>query len=183
MRRGGGGTITAINGSTLTLRTENGTETVDTSTATTYHNEMQSVSFTTLKVGDVVHVASARPRSTSSASTRPEPGTGTVAATRVTVVEPSFAGRVTAIGNGTYTLVGRDGQLSTVTTTGSTRYDKGTAQAPASAVAVGDRVRAVGPKNSLTHLTADLITVGPARATAPSQAPPAPSSPASPAGA
>nr|MDQ2725437.1 DUF5666 domain-containing protein [Actinomycetota bacterium] len=174
---GGGGTITAINGSTLTLRTENGTETVDTSASTTYSKEMQTVSFSTLAVGDVVHVGAAPPSTTASGtSTPPVPGTGTVNATIVTVVEPSLGGRVSATGNDGYTLVGRDGRQFTVTTTGSTRYYNGTTQASPSAVAVGDHVMAEGNQDTLTHLTADVISVGPAPGTPRAGAPAPPSS-------
>jgi len=101
-----------------------------------------------------------------------------VTATKVTIVEPTLFGRVTAIGNGTFTLVGSDGQLLTVTTTGATRYDtvtpggSGPTPATASAVAVGDRVRAEGAQDTLTHLSADLITVGPARGTPPTSSAP-----------
>ncbi len=148
----------------MTLRTENGTETVETSSATTYSQELRTVGLSDLHVGDVVHVV-ATPVSTTgsaSASTPPQPGTGTVRATEVTVVEPSFAGRVASSGNGRYTLVGRDGQLLTVTTTGSTRYYDGTSQAASSVVSVGSHVMAEGTQSSLTDLTAKVIAVGPA---------------------
>lgn len=178
---GGGGTITAIDGTTLILRTENGAETVDTSSSTTYNKEMKSVTFKALQVGSVVHVASRPPStgsSTKSGSTPPQPGTGTVDAAEVTIVEPSFAGRVSAVGTGTYTVVGRDGHLFTITTTGSTRYYNGTTQAGASAVSVGSRVMAEGTRDSLTHLTADVVMVGPVPPSPPAGAPTPPSPPA-----
>lgn len=156
---GNGGTITAIKGSTLSLRTENGTETVVTSSSTTYRKEMQKVSFSDLAVNDVVHVA-ATPASTSSA-TPAERGTGTVDATAVMVVEPSFEGRVTSFSSGTYSLVGRDGQLLKVKPTKSTRYYDGMTQAGASAISVGSHVRAEGPRVTLSDLTADVISVRP----------------------
>lgn len=160
--RGRGGTITAINGSTLTLRTMNGTEVVDTSSSTTYTKELQTISFSDLKVGEVVHVrrtpvAGTPTSSSSSSSTPPQPGTGTVNASRVEVIEPSLAGRVTSASNGTYDLVGMDGQLLTVSTTGSTRYYSGTSQTSSSALSDGAHIRAEGAQDSLTHLTADVI--------------------------
>lgn len=183
MGRPGGGTITRIEGSTLVLRTMNGTETVDTSSSTVFDKELQTITLSRLQVGDVVRVATTPPSTGSPApspspSSPPPPGTGTVDATRVTVVEPSFTGRVTAVGDGSYTLVGPDGQLLTVSTTGSTRYYKGRSPTTSSAVSDGTRVIAVGPQTSLTHLDADLITVAPAPP-APGRAP----SPPSPAGA
>lgn len=165
---GGGGTITAITGSTLTLRTENGTETVDTSSSTTYSKERQTVSFTTLAVGDVIHVrATPSSNNGSAGATPPEPGTGIVNAASVTVVEPTFAGRVSASDNGTYTIVGRDGRQFTVATTATTRYYDGSSPASSSAVVVGDRVMAEGSQDSVAHLTADVISVRPARPSEP----------------
>jgi hypothetical protein len=167
------GTITAINGSTLTLRTENGTETVDTSSSTHYSKALQSISFSDLQVGDIVGVMSAPPSGSGSSggsgsSTPPEPGTGTVTATMVTVLEPSFTGRVASISNGTYTLVGPGGQLLTVATTASTRYyNSSMAKSSASAIASGDHVVAEGSQSDLTHLTADLLAVIPAPANPP----------------
>jgi hypothetical protein len=145
----------------VTLRTENGTETVETSASTTYTKELRTISFSDLHVGDVLHVVATAVTSRGSGSGPPTPGTGTVKATAVTVVAPSFAGRVQSSGNGTYTLVGRDGQLLTVTTGSDTRYYNGTTQASASAVSVGSLVTAEGAQSSLTDLTADVIIVGP----------------------
>jgi hypothetical protein len=160
-----------MSGSTLTLRTENGTETVDTSSSTTYSREMQSISFSALHVNDIVHITATGP--TTSMATNPSmPVTGTVNATAVTVVEPSFTGRVASVNNGTYELVGHDGQQLTVKTTGSTRYYNGTSQASASVITVGSHVMAEGTQNDLTDLTADLIAVGPTPGARPVGAPP-----------
>ena len=162
MRRGGfgaGGTITQINGSTLTLRTEEGTETVNTSNATQYTKERQTISFGDLKVGDVVRVipdaGSARPAT---------PGTGTVSASRIIVVEPTLGGRVTSVDGNTVNLVGRGGRELTVTLTDSTKYFNGQATADRSAITVGSHIVASGSQDSLTHLTADVVTVLPAGA-------------------
>jgi hypothetical protein len=152
-----GGTITQISGSTLTLRTEQGTETVNTSSSTQYMKEHQSISFNDLKVGDVVHVVpdggSAKPAT---------PGTGTVSASRIVVVEPMLAGRVASIDGDTVNLVGRDGRELTVTLTGATKYYNGQQGADRSAVTVGSRIVAMGSQDSLTHLTASTVTVLPA---------------------
>lgn len=174
--KGNGGTITAINGSKLSLRTENGTETVDTSSSTTYSKEMQTIGFSNLRVNDIVHVAGG-PRTTTSVGTPPEPGTGTVDAAAVIVVEPSFAGRVTSISNGTYHLVGHDGQLLTVKTSGSTRSYSGTSRVPASAISAGTHVMAEGSQNGLTELSADVIAVMPTPPTPPAGAPAPPIQP------
>ena len=149
---GGGGTITAINGSTVTLRTEQSTETVKTTSKTTYTKERVATSFAQLHVGDVVRVDAPRP--TSATAT---PGTGTVTATGIDVVQPELTGRVTKIEAGTYTLVGRNGQLETVSTAGSTRYFDGSTKTTAASVKVGSYVVAEGSQDSLTHLSADVV--------------------------
>jgi hypothetical protein len=119
--------------------------------------EHQSISFNDLKVGDVVHVVpdggSAKPAT---------PGTGTVSASRIVVVEPMLAGRVASIDGDTVNLVGRDGRELTVTLTGATRYYNGQQGADRSAVTVGSRIVALGSQDSLTHLTASTVTVLPA---------------------
>jgi Domain of unknown function (DUF5666) len=161
MRRGapgGGGTITQISGSTLTLRTEAGTETVTTSGSTQYTRERRGISLSDLRVGDVVRVVpvagGARPAT---------PGTGTVEAGRVVVVEPVLAGRVQSIDGSTVTLVGRHGELLTVTLTDATTYFTGAQAATRSALTSDSRIVAAGSQDSLTHLVADMVTVLPAR--------------------
>jgi Domain of unknown function (DUF5666) len=154
----GGGTITQIGGDTLTLRTQAGTETVTTSSTTQYLEARRSISFSDLKVGDTVRVLAAP------GSARPAtPGTGTVAARRIVVVEPVLAGRVQSIDGDTVTLVGRRGQLLTVTLTGVTSYFTGMQPATRAALTAGTRVVATGTQDSPTHLTADAVTVLPAR--------------------
>jgi hypothetical protein len=156
-RGGAGGTITQISGSTLTLRTQQGTETVSTSGSTQYTRDRQSIAFSDLKVGDVVRVlpdaASAKPAT---------PGTGTITASRIVVVEPMLAGRVAAIDGDTVSLVGRDGRELTVTLTDATRYFNGAQAADRAAVTVGSHLVAAGSQDSLTHLTASTVTVLPA---------------------
>jgi hypothetical protein len=156
-RGGGGGTITQISGSTLTLRTQQGTETVNTSGSTQFMRDRQSIALTDLKVGDVVRVmpdaASAKPAT---------PGTGTITASRIVVVEPMLAGRVAAIDGNIVSLVGRDGRELTVTLTDATRYFNGAQGADRAAVTVGSHVVAAGSQDSLTHLTASTVTVLPA---------------------
>ena len=169
-RGAGGGTITALSGGTLTLRTLTGTETVNTTSSTVYMKEGQKVTPSDLAVGDVVHV-----RGTPD-STTDTPGTGTVTAKGIDIVEPSLGGRVTSVSGSTISLVGRDGVLLSVTTTPSTRYMSGRTSAASSAVTVGSFIRAEGTRNSLTQLTADVVRVLPAPGTrpAPGTMPPAP---------
>jgi hypothetical protein len=156
-RGGAAGTITQISGGTLTLRTEEGTETVNTSGSTQYTRDRQTIALSDLKVGDVVRVI---PDATSAKPATP--GTGTVTASRIVVVEPMLAGRVTAVDGNTVSLVGRDGRELTITLTDATKYFNGAATADRAAVTVGSRILAAGSQDSLTHLTASVVTVLPA---------------------
>jgi hypothetical protein len=163
---GAPGTITAIQGSTLTLRTMNGTETVDTSSATTFTKELQTISLSDLHIGDVVQVvgtpaSNSSSDSSSSSRARSEPGTGILAATRVAVIEPTFMGRVISRSGATYTLAGPEGQLLSVTTSGSTRYYRGTSEVSSLAISSGSRIMVEGTQQTLTSLRADLITLAP----------------------
>lgn len=175
---GGEGTITAINGSTLTLRTMNGSETVDTSSSTTYSKERLSIDFADLSIGDVVAVSGSPARSGTS-SAPPPPGTGTVDASRITVVEPTFVGRVVSDSGGVLTLVGPDGQLLSVHTSSSTRYYQGTQSTTSSAVSDGTHILAEGTQTGLTSLDADVVAVAPPPP-APGQAPAPPHPPSAP---
>lgn len=156
-RAGGGGTITAIDGGTLTLRTLEGTQTVTTSASTQYRKERQTIQLSDLHVGDVVRVRPA-PGSAPPA----QPGTGTVAAAVIDVVEPRLGGRVTGIDGNTVNLVGPLGRELTVTLTDATRYYRGRDAADRGAVTANSYIVATGPRDSLTHLTADVVTVLPA---------------------
>lgn len=167
----GSGTITAINGTTLTLRTENGTETVHTSSSTSYTREQRTIGFSDLRSGEIVSVvpvAPGRGRASSSGSTPPQPGTGSVTASAVTVLAPTFTGRVISVRNGTYRLVGPGGQLLTVTTTGATRYEGSSmSKISASGISSGVHVMAEGTQSGLTHLSAAVIALMPKAPTPP----------------
>lgn len=159
-----GGTVTAINGTTLTLRTEEGTETVKTTAATTFTKERETLKLSQLHVGDVVRAGVPRPAGTANPGTV-TPGTGTVTAERIEVVLPVLTGRVTAVNSGGYTMTGPDGQYLTVTTTSATRYYSGSSTTTAATVKVGTHIVAEGAQDSLTKLTADVVTVAPAPGT------------------
>jgi uncharacterized protein DUF5666 len=151
---GATGTITKISGSTLTLRTLQGTETVTTTSATTYSREGKKVSFSALNVGEVVTVRSTHggPASTTS----PPP----ITATAITIVVPTVTGRVQSVSGNTITLVTSDGQLEYVTTSGATVYQGlRNATATSASVKAGIFIVAQGTETDLTHMTADGIQV------------------------
>ncbi len=147
------GTVTGISGSTLTLRTFTGTVTVTTSSSTKYSREGKQLSFSAIKVGEVVAVRGSRSGTTKTASSP-------IAATAITIEVPTITGRVQSVSGNTITLVTNDGQLEYVTMSGATVYQgiRG-ATATSTAVKTGVFVVAQGTETDLTHMTADGIQV------------------------
>jgi hypothetical protein len=152
-----GGTVTQISGTTLTLRTEEGTLTVTTTASTTFEDGRDPGTLASVAVGDVVHVRPVTPPAEGTT-----PGTGTIAAADVRVVYPELHGRITAIDGNVIHLTGHDGKLLTVTTTASTEYFSGRSASTAAELVVGAHMAAWGDQDSITHLTADYIEVRPA---------------------
>lgn len=151
------GTVTAKKGNVLTLRTFRGTETVDTTSTTTYHKEMSTSSLSAVSVGDVIRVRQSGPPAPGS-----KPADRSVTAKSITIVVPSVLGRVVAVHGGTLTLVGRDGKLFSVTTSSSTRYFHGRKAASSSSVKVGRVVLAEGTRDGTRKLSAGAVIVLPA---------------------
>jgi Domain of unknown function (DUF5666) len=146
------GTVTGISGSTITLRTLAGTVTVTTSSSTKYSREGKQLTFSAIKVGEVVAVRGSR----GTAKTASSP----IAATAITIDVPTITGRVQSVSGSTITLVTSDGQLEYVTTSGATVYQglRGAA-ATSSSVKAGVFVVAQGTETDLTHMTADGVQV------------------------
>lgn len=158
-KHGGLGTVTGIDTSarTITLRTLLGTLTVTTTSSTKYEKERHSVSFSDIHIGDVLLV-----RGTPSGGSSTTPPTS-IAADRITIQVPAAMGRVQSVSGDVITVVTRDGGLGYITTTGSTKYEKGDgSSASSSDVKSGVFIAAQGSRQDMTHLTADVITVLPA---------------------
>ncbi len=150
---GATGTVTKISGSTLTLRTLQGTDTVTTTSATTYSREGKKVSFSAIKVGEVVQVRAAR-GATSKTATSP------IAATAITIEIPTITGRVQSVSGSMITLVTSDGQLEYATTSSATVYQGvGNATATSASVKAGTYIVVQGTETDLTHITADGVQV------------------------
>jgi hypothetical protein len=150
---GATGTVTKISGSTLTLRTLTGTVTVTTSSSTKYSREGKQVSFSAVKVGEVIQVRAAR-GATSKTAASP------IAATAITIEIPTVMGRVQSVSGNTITLITSNGQLEYATTSGATAYQGiGNATATSASVKAGIYVVVQGTETDLTHITADGIQV------------------------
>ena len=161
-RMGGGGTfasisITAIDGTKLSLSTADGwTRTVD-ATGATITNAGQTVAVSTLKVGDSIVFDQSRQSD------------GTFKITAIQVVLPHADGTVKSVNATSVTLTQRDGTDKVVTLTGSTTYQLfGLASKPvastATALTVGAQVDAQGTTASDGSFTASLVTIRAAEA-------------------
>jgi hypothetical protein len=126
---------------------------VTTGSSTKYSREGRQVTFSAVKVGEVVAVRGSRTGTTKTA-------TSPIAATAITIEVPSISGRVQSVSGNAITLVTGNGQLEYVITSGSTAYQgvRG-ATATSSSIKAGIYVVAEGTQTDLTHLTADRVEV------------------------
>ena len=151
--RGGIGnaiTITAIDGTKLALKTDNGwTRTIDAAGATVT-KDGATVAVSTLKVGDRIVFR----------ETRNDDGTYTI--TAITVIQPAVAGTVASVSGSTVTVTRRDGSTSKVVLTGSTTYQLAGKAATKDAVVTGARIVARGTLATDGTLTATSVEVAPA---------------------
>ncbi len=141
-------TITAISGSNLSLRTEDGwTRTITVTSATTITKAGQTIGLADLRVGDEIRFAQQRNSD------------GTYTITRIVVVVPKVAGVVTGLTDATITITTRGGLSETIRTTASTTYRVGDAAGSRSDVAVGSAIVAFGERASDGTLTATTVVV------------------------
>jgi hypothetical protein len=146
-------TITAINGSNLSLKTDDGwTRTIAVTSTTTITKGGQTIAMADLKVGDSIRFG----------QTRNADGSFTV--NRIAVVVPRVAGTVTAVTDNGFTLSKRDGTTSTVTVSSSTTYTVGALTPKAgtkSDVKVGSEVAVQGTQGAGNTLSAISVHVRP----------------------
>jgi hypothetical protein len=140
--------VTAVNGSNVSLQTDDGwTRTITVTGTTTITKGGQAATLSTLAVGDVIVFG----------ETRNADGSYTI--TRIEIVVPQVAGTVSAVGADTITIKGRDGTTTTVWTTASTTYHLGPSNGSRSDVKVGSEIVASGAKASDGSLDATSVTV------------------------
>jgi hypothetical protein len=146
-------TITAINGSNLSLKTDDGwTRTIAVTSATTITKGGQTIALADLKVGDALRLGQTR---------NPD---GSFMVNRIAVVVPRVAGTVTAVTGNGFTLSKRDGTTWTVTVSSSTTYTVGTLTPKAgtkSDVKVGSEVAVQGTQGAGNTLGAISVHVRP----------------------
>ncbi len=144
--------ITAVDGTKLSLTTDNGwTRTIEAAGATVT-KDGAAVEVSTLKVGDGIVFR----------ETRNDDGTYTI--TAIDVIQPSAAGTVASVSGTTITLTLRDGTTQKVEVTSSTTYQLAGQDATKDAVVAGARIVARGALDSDGTLTATSVQIAPAAA-------------------
>ncbi len=143
-------TITAINGTQLSLKTADGwTRTIDASGANVTRGG-QTVAIGTLQVGDQITFRETRQSD------------GTYKIDSIAVVQPHVAGTVTSVGGSTVTLKQLDGTSTTVQLTSATTYRLAGQPATKSAVTAGEQVAIEGTLATDGTFTATTVRVMPA---------------------
>ena len=140
--------VTAINGNSVSLATEDGwTRTITVTSTTKITKGGAAATLADLDVGDVVRFR----------QTRNSDGTWTI--TAIEIVQPHVAGTVTAVSTDTITITLRDGTTGTIHTTGSTTYHVENGDGTRSDVTVGSTIVATGEKAADGSLNAGSIWI------------------------
>jgi Domain of unknown function (DUF5666) len=146
----GGITITAINGSNLSLKTDDGwTRTIAVTADTAITRAGQTIVVGDLKVGDQVGFRQDRQTD------------GSYTITAVNVVLPSISGTVTKVDGSTITVERRDGTTATIHVSGDTTYKIAGDDTPAlSDIKAGDIIIASGTQRADGSLDAEAVAAG-----------------------
>ncbi len=148
-RRGHGPlSVTAVTDSTISAKAPDGTAvTIHTSSSTTYGKAGQTVSRGAITTGETINVRGTRNTD------------GSIAATHVEIVMPSYRGQVTAVSGNTITVRGQGNATHTITVTSSTSYKRDGQSASLSDVKTGDEIDAEGTLASNGVLTAQAVQI------------------------
>ena len=142
-------TITAINGSDLALKTDDGwTRTISVTSTTKITKGGATITVSDLAVGD--QIAFAQERATD----------GTYTVTAIRVILPTTGGQVTAINGNTITVTQPGGTTATIHVDGDTKYQVNGAAGALSDIKVGSFIIAEGTQRTDGSLDAAAIHAG-----------------------
>jgi hypothetical protein len=142
-------TISAINGSNLSLETADGwTRTITVSESTTFTEAGETITLADLAVGDQIVFGQERQSD------------GSYTITAIRVVLPTIGGEVTAIDGNTITVTNRDGTTGTIHVDGDTTYLVNGDTGALSDISVGSFVVAQGSLRTDGSLDADAVHSG-----------------------
>jgi len=141
-------TVTAVNGSSVSLKTVDGwTRTITIASDTKGTKGGEPATASEIAVGDTVRIA------------QKKNADGTFTVTGVAIVLPRVAGTVTAVDATTITITDRKGVKQTIHTNGATKYHTGDAAGTRADVTVGANIAAVGEQATDGSITATSVTV------------------------
>jgi hypothetical protein len=141
--------ISAINGSNLSLETADGwTRTITVSDSTTLSEAGETITLSDLAVGDQIVFRQERQTD------------GSYTITAINVVLPTVGGEVTAIDGNTITVTGRDGTTGTIHVDGDTTYQVNRDTGALSDISVGSFVVAQGTLRTDGSLDAAVVHSG-----------------------
>jgi hypothetical protein len=142
-------TISAISGSDLSLRTDDGwTRTITATSTTTITKGGATITVGDLAVGDQIVFAQTRAAD------------GTYSVTAIKVVLPTTGGKVTAVDGDTITVTQRDGTTATIHVDGNTTYQVNGAAGALTDIKVGSFIAAEGSERTDGSLDAATVRVG-----------------------
>ena len=142
-------TITAISGSNLSLKTDDGwTRTITVTSSTTITKGVATITVGDLAVGDEIRFAQDKATD------------GTFTVTAIVVVLPTVAGEVTAIDGNTLTVTQRGGTTATIHVDADTTYRVNGASGTLSDIMVGSIVVAEGTQRADGSLDAAAVHSG-----------------------
>lgn len=141
-------TITAISGTNVSLKTDDGwTRTIAVTDAVDVTKGGQDIAVSDLAVGDEVRIH----------QTRNDDGTYTVEA--IVVVVPSVRGEVSDVSSSGFKVTTRDGSIWTITVDGSTAYQFGSGDGTLADVTNGTNVAVLGESTGDNALNALTVVV------------------------
>jgi hypothetical protein len=147
----GGVTVTKIDGSSISLKTDDGwTRTITVGSDTKITKGTETATLSDLKVGDTIRFS------------QQKQSDGSYTITRIAIVVPRVDGTVSATDANGFTVKKFDGTTTSVTVDGSTKYMLGGGSGSKSDVTVGSRIDVQGTPGSGSTFAADVVTVQPA---------------------
>lgn len=147
----GGVTITKVDGSSISLKTDDGwTRTITVGSDTQITKGTEKAALSDLSVGDQIRF------------TEKKESDGSYSITRVAIIVPRVDGTVSATNGSGFTLKQGDGSTKSVTVSDSTKYMLGGSTGSKSDVTVGSRVDVQGTPGSGDSFAASVVTVQPA---------------------
>ncbi|MEX1170775.1 MAG: DUF5666 domain-containing protein [Chloroflexota bacterium] len=142
-------TISAINGSNLSLETADGwSRTITVASSTTLSKAGETITLADLAVGDRIGFSQERQTD------------GSYSIVAIRVVLPTLGGEVTAVSGNTITVTGRDGTTGTIHVDGDTTYQVNGDAGALSDITVGSFVVAQGALRADGSLDADRVHSG-----------------------